>query len=364
MLSTGLHFASESTRPRRGESRRAPFRKGHRVRPRRSARRARAAPRHAAGAAYACARCGRLPRARMSVSRHRARYRRGGRRSDAHAPRHALRGSGLRSSSAARPRLRSILTVTPCARACLPPPRRTGAQYRVQTALARDGAHRLAGQSLRRGGALRGTLAERRSLAADLVVDASGRASPTLGFLEAIGSSKPPTIEIGIDQAYATTVFETPDDAPTDWLGVLHQPTPPGSSRLGLVMPMEGSRWSVSLCANHGEAPPSDIDGFMAFAKSLRMPTIYNAIRSAKRVGDIARFGMPSSVRRAFDKASSIASRAVVGAARGLGLPLPPELRGQGMSRGGAGGSRSRERPRVAAPTRRSARGACGIVLR
>jgi 2-polyprenyl-6-methoxyphenol hydroxylase-like FAD-dependent oxidoreductase len=78
------------------------------------------------------------------------------------------------------------------------------------------------------------------SLAADLVVDASGRASPTLRFLEAIGSAKPPTIEIGIDQAYATATFEKPDDAPTDWLGVLHQPTPPGSSRLGLVMPMEG----------------------------------------------------------------------------------------------------------------------------
>ena len=53
-----------------------------------------------------------------------------------------------------------------------------------------------------------------------------------------------------------------------------HQPTLPGSSRLGLVMPMEGSRWSVSLCVNHGETPPSDIDGFMAFAKSLRMPKI------------------------------------------------------------------------------------------
>jgi 2-polyprenyl-6-methoxyphenol hydroxylase-like FAD-dependent oxidoreductase len=39
------------------------------------------------------------------------------------------------------------------------------------------------------------------SLASDLVVDASGRASPTLRFLEAIGSAKPPTIEIGIDQA-------------------------------------------------------------------------------------------------------------------------------------------------------------------
>jgi 2-polyprenyl-6-methoxyphenol hydroxylase-like FAD-dependent oxidoreductase len=92
---------------------------------------------------------------------------------------------------------------------------------------------------------------------------------------------------------------------------------------------MEGRRWSVSLCVNHGETPPSDIDGFMAFAKSLRMPTIYNAIRSAKRVGDIARFGMPSSVRRAFDKLDRFP--------RGL-VPLGdsvcrfPPTQGQGMS--------------------------------
>jgi 2-polyprenyl-6-methoxyphenol hydroxylase-like FAD-dependent oxidoreductase len=92
---------------------------------------------------------------------------------------------------------------------------------------------------------------------------------------------------------------------------------------------MEGRRWSVSLCVNHGETPPSDIDGFMAFAKSLRMPTIYNAIRSAKRVGDIARFGMPCSVRRAFDKLDRFP--------RGL-VPLGdsvcrfPPTQGQGMS--------------------------------
>ena len=139
------------------------------------------------------------------------------------------------------------------------------------------------------------------SLAADLVVDASGRASPTLRFLEAIGSAKPAAIEIGMDQAYATAVFEKPEDAPTDWLFVVHAPTPPGSSRFGINMPMEGRRWSVSLSVNHGEAPPADIDGFMAFVKSFRMPTIYNAIRSAKRVGDIARFGMACSVLRAFD---------------------------------------------------------------
>jgi 2-polyprenyl-6-methoxyphenol hydroxylase-like FAD-dependent oxidoreductase len=167
------------------------------------------------------------------------------------------------------------------------------------------------------------------SLAADLVVDASGRASPTLRFLEAIGSAKPPAIEIGIDQAYATVVFEKPEDAPTDWLFVLHLPTPPGSSRLGIIMPMEGRRWSVSLCVNHGEAPPGDVDGFMVFAKSFRMPTIYNAIRNAKRVGDIARFGMRRSVLRPFDRLDRFP--------RGL-VPLGdsvccfPPVGGQGMS--------------------------------
>jgi 2-polyprenyl-6-methoxyphenol hydroxylase-like FAD-dependent oxidoreductase len=167
------------------------------------------------------------------------------------------------------------------------------------------------------------------SVAADLVVDASGRASPTLRFLEATGSSRPTTIEIGIDQAYATTVFETPEDAPTDWLFMVHAPAPPRSSRFGIIVPMEERRWSVSLCVNHGETPPGDIGGFMAFAKSFRMPTIYNAIRGAKHVGDIARFGMPCSVRRAFDRLDRCP--------RGL-APLGdsvcrfPPINGQGMS--------------------------------
>ncbi|MGY8665133.1 squalene monooxygenase [Bradyrhizobium sp. UFLA05-109] len=167
------------------------------------------------------------------------------------------------------------------------------------------------------------------SLAADLVVDASGRASPALRFLEAIGSAKPAAIEIGIDQAYATAIFEKPDDAPTDWLGMVHVPMPPASSRLAIIMAIEGQRWSVSLCVNHGETAPGDIDGFMAFAKSLRRPTIYNAIRGAKQVGNIERFGMPCSVRRAFDKLDRFP--------RGL-IPLGdsicrfPPVQGQGMS--------------------------------
>jgi 2-polyprenyl-6-methoxyphenol hydroxylase-like FAD-dependent oxidoreductase len=166
------------------------------------------------------------------------------------------------------------------------------------------------------------------TLAADLILDASGRISLTQAFLEAIGSPKPPIVEIGMDQAYSTQVFEKPKDAPTDWLAVIHAPAPPQSSRHGVIFPMEGGRWSVSLAEDH-RAPPGDIDGFMEFVASFRTPTILNAIRGAKRIGDIARFRMSCSLRCAYDRLDRFP--------RGL-IPLGdsacrfPPIFGQGMS--------------------------------
>src|ERR1700722_1957864 len=167
------------------------------------------------------------------------------------------------------------------------------------------------------------------SLAADLIVDASGRISLTQGFLEAIGWQKTSTVEIGMDQAYSTLVFEKPEDATTDWRVVLPAAAPRNSSRHGVLFPMEGGRWSVSLAENNGKAPPGDVDGFMEFLASFRMPTIHRALRSAKRIGDIARFRMPCSVRCGYDRLDRFP--------RGV-IPLGdsacrfPPIFGQGMS--------------------------------
>jgi len=140
------------------------------------------------------------------------------------------------------------------------------------------------------------------TIATDLVVDASGRATLTLAILETMGGAKPDETEIGIDQAYSTAIFEIPDDAPGGWMALLHLPTSPHSSRGAFIFPIEHKRWIVSLAGNHGDAPPGDIDGFMTFAKELRTATVYNAIRNAKRLGEIARFVLPASVRRHFDR--------------------------------------------------------------
>ncbi len=135
------------------------------------------------------------------------------------------------------------------------------------------------------------------TLVADLTVDATGRGAPTLELLRSTGRPLPAETTIGVDVAYSTAIFAIPEDAPREWKGVFCFPKPP-SSRGSLLMPMEGHRWIVTLAGRHGERPPGDVDGFIAFAKTLRTPTTYNAIRQAKPLGDVIRYGFQESAHR------------------------------------------------------------------
>ena len=84
-------------------------------------------------------------------------------------------------------------------------------------------------------------------IAADLVVDASGRGAPTLGLLKSMGRPLLEETTIGIDLGYATCVFAIPDDAPADWKGVMTFGQAPQNSRG--VLPLEGNRWMVTIGA-------------------------------------------------------------------------------------------------------------------
>jgi 2-polyprenyl-6-methoxyphenol hydroxylase-like FAD-dependent oxidoreductase len=138
------------------------------------------------------------------------------------------------------------------------------------------------------------------TLDADLVVDASSRGILTLDLLDHLGLPRPAEMEIGIDVGYATALFERPNDKARDWLGVIHRPAAQ-SGRGAFLFPVENNLWQLSLGGMHGDTPPDDFEGFLAFAKSLRTPTIYNAIKDTTPVGVIYRFVFPSSIRRKFD---------------------------------------------------------------
>jgi 2-polyprenyl-6-methoxyphenol hydroxylase-like FAD-dependent oxidoreductase len=141
---------------------------------------------------------------------------------------------------------------------------------------------------------------ESSTLAADLVVDASSRGTLTLAALDTLAMARPAETEIGMDLAYATATFAIPSTAPRDWRAVIHRPAVE-SGRGAFLFPIEDNRWHVNLNAVHGEAPPDDLQDFIAFARTLRTPTIYDAIKDATLVGPIYRFGLPCSVRRRFE---------------------------------------------------------------
>ena len=137
------------------------------------------------------------------------------------------------------------------------------------------------------------------TLGADLIVDASGRGTLTLRLLDAIRRQPPAETTIGVDLTYATAVFEIPAGAPSEWKGVFT--IPGGDGRGGLMLPLEGDRWILTVAGRHGVKPPGDETGFMAYVEGLRTKTIYEAIARAKRLGDIARFGFSVSTRRHYD---------------------------------------------------------------
>jgi 2-polyprenyl-6-methoxyphenol hydroxylase-like FAD-dependent oxidoreductase len=141
---------------------------------------------------------------------------------------------------------------------------------------------------------------------ADLVIDASGRGQLTLELLHAIGRSRPPESTIGIDLCYSSVILPVPDDAPTDWKLVLTQPDAPHLSRRAVMIPVEGERWMLTVAGRGADRPPAEWDALLDFLQGLSTPTIYHAVSRSKPIGQLARFLLPESVWRHFERLDAL----------------------------------------------------------
>ena len=58
----------------------------------------------------------------------------------------------------------------------------------------------------------------------------------------------------------------------------------------------------MTLGGRRDVKPPGDGHGFLAHTRQLSTPTLYNAIRQARRLSKIVRFGFPASAWRHFER--------------------------------------------------------------
>lgn len=135
---------------------------------------------------------------------------------------------------------------------------------------------------------------------AALVVDATGRGSKTPAWLAALGFPKPEEESVRVDLGYSSRVYRrSPGDIDGDLAAVI---VPHAPGRRGAVMfSMEDDRWIVTLIGMLGDHPPTDDDGFLAFARSLPAPDIYETIAQAEPLTSPTPFGFPASRRRRYD---------------------------------------------------------------
>jgi 2-polyprenyl-6-methoxyphenol hydroxylase-like FAD-dependent oxidoreductase len=140
-----------------------------------------------------------------------------------------------------------------------------------------------------------------QDLTADLVVDATGRGSQSPAWLERAGFPRPQEELVKVGLGYATRIFQR-DPSHMDGDTATVCPSAPPARRGGVALAMEGGRWMVTIFGMLGDHPPTDEAGFIAFAKTLPAPDIYNIVSSATPISEPVPFKFPQSTRRRYDK--------------------------------------------------------------
>ncbi|MFE0509970.1 NAD(P)/FAD-dependent oxidoreductase [Streptomyces sp. NPDC058964] len=132
---------------------------------------------------------------------------------------------------------------------------------------------------------------EERTLAAALVVDATGRGSGAPRWLAALGLPAPERREVDSGLVYASRLYLAPDQA-RDGFPIVNQQADPragGPGRSGWLVPIENGRWIVTLSGTRGGEPCADNDEFLRFARErLPHPVLGDLLGNAEPLSDVS----------------------------------------------------------------------------
>ncbi|MGR6318276.1 squalene monooxygenase [Micromonospora soli] len=137
--------------------------------------------------------------------------------------------------------------------------------------------------------------------AADLVVDATGRGNRGPTWLAELGYQPPVEDRVDPHTVYVSRDYRrTPGDS--DFAALVSSPSP-AAPYGGVAISAEGDRWMVTLLGvGPDQAPPTDPEGYLAFAGRLPTPELRALLSRAEPLGPPKRMRLPTSVRRRYER--------------------------------------------------------------
>ncbi|MGW3045825.1 NAD(P)/FAD-dependent oxidoreductase [Kitasatospora sp. NPDC001159] len=145
---------------------------------------------------------------------------------------------------------------------------------------------------------------EVRDIPAELVVDASGRSTSVPKWLAELGCRPVPEERVDAGVAYSSRLFYRPPGVDLGYQAIYLQTKAPDKPRMGVLLPVEGDRWIVSLAGMRGAEPEPGEDGFTKHLAQLRDPGLCEALRDAEPAGEVRGFLPGPGVRRHYERSA------------------------------------------------------------
>lgn len=143
-------------------------------------------------------------------------------------------------------------------------------------------------------------------MSADLIIDASGRASKAPEWLQVLGLQPPEESVVNGHAGYSSRWFQAPaaDHWPRDWWwkGIWIDIKEPEHMMAGVLFPLEQGRWIVTLGGMAKHYPPTDEDGFMHALSTLRSPILAEAVRLATPLSPVYSHRAMANRMRHYDR--------------------------------------------------------------
>ena len=140
------------------------------------------------------------------------------------------------------------------------------------------------------------------NLLGDLTVIATGRLHTIAKWFGEVGLETPEVTTINAHIGYASRICRPPKNTAFPWKALIIQAAPPATQRSGLVFPIEGDRWLITLIGADRDYPPADDAGFLEFARNLRNPRLFDAIRNAEPLTPVYSYRATENRQHHFDR--------------------------------------------------------------